>query len=140
MTDQAAIEIAAGLLERHEDIRLTLYKCTAGKNTIGVGRNLDDKGITLDEAKYLLSNDIREKIEFLSTKPYWVGLDSYRKAVLIDLAHCVGNSGFDGFRKMNAALAAGNYTEAADQILDSAFAKQTGGRADDLAKIMRRGS
>ena len=42
----------------HEGLKLTPYRCTADKLTIGVGRNLDDVGITQDEAEYLLDNDI----------------------------------------------------------------------------------
>ena len=37
-------------LKRDEGVVFTLYKCSAGKNTIGVGRNLDDRGITEDES------------------------------------------------------------------------------------------
>ena len=40
-------------LKRDEGVVLTLYKCSAGKNTIGVGRNVDDRGITEDESDYL---------------------------------------------------------------------------------------
>ena len=43
----------------HEGLELTPYKCTAGQLTIGVGRNLDDRGITEDEARFLCKNDIK---------------------------------------------------------------------------------
>ena len=52
-------------LKRDEGVVLTLYKCSAGKNTIGVGRNIDDRGITEDESDYLLSNDIDLCVEEL---------------------------------------------------------------------------
>ena len=53
-------------LKRDEGVVFTLYKCSAGKNTIGVGRNLDDRGITEDESDYLLSNDIDLCVEELT--------------------------------------------------------------------------
>ena len=45
------------LLIRHEGIKLKPYHCTSGKLTIGIGRNLEDRGITKEEAIYLLNND-----------------------------------------------------------------------------------
>ena len=45
-------------LIRHEGLRLTVYDCPAGYKTIGVGRNIEQKGITESEALYLLDNDI----------------------------------------------------------------------------------
>src|SRR5438876_896932 len=47
------------LLVKHEGLSLKPYRCPAGKRTIGVGRNLDDRGISEDEAAMLLGNDIR---------------------------------------------------------------------------------
>ena len=37
-------------LIEHEGLEQKVYRCTAGKLTIGVGRNLEDKGITEEEA------------------------------------------------------------------------------------------
>ena len=47
------------LLVRHEGLRLKPYRCTAGKLTLGVGRNLNDCGISQTEAYVLLGNDIQ---------------------------------------------------------------------------------
>jgi len=44
-------------LREHEGLRLPPYHCPAGKLTIGIGRNLGDKGITEKEAVMLLEND-----------------------------------------------------------------------------------
>ena len=43
---------------KHEGLRLYPYNCSEGKLTLGIGRNLDDRGITEEEALYLLNNDI----------------------------------------------------------------------------------
>jgi lysozyme len=45
-------------LVRHEGLRIKPYRCTAGKLTIGIGRNLDDCGISQSEANIMLINDI----------------------------------------------------------------------------------
>ena len=38
----------------HEGLRLKPYRCTAGKLTIGVGRNLETKGLSEEEALFYL--------------------------------------------------------------------------------------
>jgi lysozyme len=45
-------------LVRHEGLRLKSYRCTAGNLTIGIGRNLDDCGISQSEGYIMLINDI----------------------------------------------------------------------------------
>ena len=40
-------------LVAHEGMRLDVYKDTLGINTIGIGRNLDDRGITKDELDWM---------------------------------------------------------------------------------------
>lgn len=45
-------------LIRDEGLKLKPYRCTSNKLTIGIGRNLDDNGITEAEARYLLHNDL----------------------------------------------------------------------------------
>lgn len=133
------IHIAKASLRTHEGLRLKAYRCTADKTTIGYGRNLDDKGISKDEAEQFLDTDIAECIQDLSTFPYWNNLNDRRQAALIDLRFCLGPNRYRQFVKMEAALNAGDYEEAADQILDSRFAQQTGHRASDLALMIQEG-
>ena len=49
------------MLKRHEGVRDKVYMCSAGYETIGVGRNISESGLGLsnDEIEYLLKNDIR---------------------------------------------------------------------------------
>jgi lysozyme len=69
-------------LVRHEGLRLKPYRCTAGKLTIGVGRNLEDKGISQQEAYELLENDIREcEVQLLTEIPdIYLSLDIFALA------------------------------------------------------------
>jgi lysozyme len=52
-------------LVRHEGLRLKPYRCTAGKLTIGIGRNLDDRGISQKEAYAMLERDIKDCKQWL---------------------------------------------------------------------------
>ena len=53
------------MIRTNEGYRQFPYRCTADKLTIGIGRNLDDKGISPEEANMLLENDIAECITVL---------------------------------------------------------------------------
>lgn len=83
---------AKAQLVRHEGLRLKPYRCTAGKLTIGVGRNLEDKGISQQEAYELLENDIREcEVQLLTEIPdIYLSLDINRKVVLINMCFNLG--------------------------------------------------
>lgn len=127
-------------LIRDEGIRLKAYYDTMGKITVGVGRNLTDKGLSQDEALYLLDNDIREAQNgVLTVLPWTVGLDEPRMAVLINMAFNLGLRGLLSFRKTLEAIAKADYDDAAKHMLDSDWAEQVGKRATRLAEQMRSG-
>ncbi len=128
------------LLITHEGLRLKPYRDSVGKLTIGVGRNLDDVGITEEEALYLLKNDIKRVLDFLKERlPYWNGLTETRKMALVDMCFNLGPGGFLSFKRMLAALERGDYEQAAREMLDSKWARQVGRRAEELAEMMREG-
>src|SRR5713101_3726055 len=81
------------LLVKHEGLSLKPYRCPAGKLTIGVGRNLDDRGISEDEAAMLLDNDIRFVWKELSrVLPGFTLLDETRQNVLMDMCFNLGTA------------------------------------------------
>ena len=124
----------------HEDIRLKPYVDTVGKVTIGVGRNLDDKGISMVTALQMLDEDITEVMRDLENHfPWFLDLDHIRQRVLMDMRFNMGPHRFRGFKRMLAAVEAGNWDKAADEMLSSVWAKQVKMRAVRLAKMMRDG-
>lgn len=128
-------------LRRHEGERLKPYRCTAGKLTIGVGRNLDDRGITAEESAYLLSNDIdRVWTELKARIPWVTGLSDVRQRVLLDMAFNLGTDGLMKFRNTLATIQAGNYQKAGEMMLDSLWVKQVGMRAQRLSRMMQTGT
>lgn len=128
-------------LRRHEGERLRPYRCSSGKLTIGVGRNLDDRGITAAESAYLLNNDIdRVWVEVESRMPWIRQLNEVRQRVLLDMAFNLGIDGLMKFRNTLATIRAGDYQKAGVMMLDSLWAKQVGNRAQRLAVMMQTGS
>lgn len=124
----------------HEGLELKPYHCTADKLTIGVGRNIQDRGITEDEARYLLKNDIKiVEDELLTRKPVVAGLDSVRQRVLVDMGFNLGLPILMKFQNMWNAIEEGDHHEAARQMMDSRWADQVGRRAERLAQAMSSG-
>lgn len=133
--------MSEGLLEqlrRHEGLRLKPYKDTVGKWTIGIGRNLDDVGITEAEALHLLANDVkRVKKELDYRIPWWSELPPKAKQVLQNMCFNLGWPRLAGFRKFLDALERRQYSIAADEMLDSRWAQQVGYRARELSDMVR---
>ncbi len=127
-------------LRLHEGERFRAYKCTAGKTTIGVGRNLDDVGITRAEADFLLDNDIaRIEQELDTAHPWWLEMNEVRQRVLIDMTFNLGISRLNTFTNTMSAMRRGDYVRASEEMLASRWASQVGQRATRLAEMMRTG-
>ena len=126
-------------LKKHEGLELKPYKCTSNKLTIGIGRNLEDVGISEIEAEYLLMNDLDTYMTAAKTYDWYNGLNDARKAVIVSMLFNMGQTNFNKFLKMKQALSVGDYPEAAKQMLDSRWAKQVKGRAVELSKQMETG-
>jgi len=127
-------------LKRHEGVKLKPYFDTVGKCTIGIGRNLDDIGITEKEAEMLLTNDIHEAIFQLTRRFTWTKeLDEVRFAALINFTFNVGIGTVSKFTNAMALLKDGKYDMAADEFLNSKWAKQVGQRAIDVTEQIRTG-
>jgi len=128
------------MIEAHEGRRLKPYRDTVGKLTIGVGRNLDDVGISDAESSFMLQNDIERVIRELNHQiPWWISLDQVRRMVIVDMGFNLGVPGLLKFRDFISALQRGDYRTAAAEMLDSLWARQVGRRADDLASMMVTG-
>ena len=132
-------EIKAKLM-KHEGLRLKPYQCTAGKWTIGVGRNIQDRGITEAEAMHLLDNDIDECQEELDRIiPWWIEKPAYVQLVLINMIFNLGATRLLGFKKFLKAVEENNFNLASTEMLDSRWAEQVGQRSIELSEFMKNG-
>jgi len=148
-------------LIEHEGMVLQVYKDSLGIDTIGIGRNLEDRGISKEEldamdiptmghiyeyginevdAVYLAENDVQivEK-ELLDAHPCIAGLDAVRQLVLMDMAFNMGVPRLCKFKKMWAAIHDNNFTVASKEMLDSRWASQVKSRSTKLAHAMYSG-
>lgn len=136
--------------------------------TIAVGRNLDatrggphgplgisaqetaelfitrasclQKGITLEQSKVLFRNDMDLTLAELDRVfPWWRTLDPVRQRVLANMGFNMGIPRLSGFRKFLQYARAGDYANAAVEMLDSRWANQVHERATRLAELMKLG-
>lgn len=121
-----------------EGLRLKPYRCPAGKLTLGVGRNLDDRGITRDEAMVMLDNDIQDFWAKLQTELPWLpGAPEPVQEALLNMCFNLGLGGLLAFKNTLALIKGGDYAGAAAAMLDSQWARQVGGRAQRLSDMVR---
>ena len=128
----------ATMLEQHEGRRSHPYRDDVGKLIIGVGRNLDDRGLSADEIDVLLANDITiARAGCRALIPAFDGFNSKRQAGLISMAFNLGQTRLADFMRMRAAINDGNWTGASTEALDSYWAGQVGRRASEIAALLR---
>jgi len=145
----------------HEGLRLQVYKDTLGIDTIGIGRNLEDRGITKEEldwmdipsmdavyeygiteadAMYLAKNDVQiVEEELVRAHPCVEELDAVRQLVLMDMAFNMGVPRLRKFTKMWNAVHEKKFDIAAKEMLDSRWAIQVKSRSTKLAHAMHHG-
>jgi lysozyme len=140
MTEELMNRIKAQLV-RHEGLRLKPYRCTAGKLTIGIGRNLDDRGISQKEAYAMLERDIQDCEQWLIDEipEVYNKLDEVRQSVLLNMCFNLGIKGLLEFKNTLSFIGAGDWERAANNMLASKWAKQVGMRAIELSEMMRKG-
>jgi lysozyme len=140
-------DLLAKELERDEGLRLFPYKDSVGILTIGIGRNLDEIGISEAEARILLESDIARVERDLDTAlPWWRKLDEDRQRVLVNMAFNLGADSTSpdprkrkllAFKNTLGAVLIGDYDGAAALMLKSKWAIQVGPRSVRLAARMR---
>lgn len=126
-------------LRAHEGERLFPYRCTSGKLTIGIGRNLDDKGISVEESAIMLRNDITECVEDLEQIfPDFHRFTILRRRALTDMRFNLGPQGFRKFKGMIAAIEKDDWDDAANHALNSLWARQVQPtRVETITKQLR---
>jgi lysozyme len=149
------------MLVVHEGCVLTVYQDSLGIDTIGIGRNIEHRGITdkeltflgyysiievyaegitEDGARHLLENDISiVERELLEAHPCVEFLSDNRIIVLLNMAFNLGVPRLCKFRKMWAEIHEKDFDAAAYEMLDSKWARQVKGRATELADLMKAG-
>lgn len=141
-------------LEFHESCVLKPYYCPTGHLTLGIGHNVEarpftdeekraigdwKKGITKNMAYMICRNDVNICLNQLKTLSFWNQLDLERQYALLDMCFQLGFKGLCGFKKMLKAMRWGKWQTAAEECLNSDYARQTPARAKRIARLMKEG-
>ena len=148
-------------LIEHEGMVLEVYQDTLGIDTIGIGRNLKDRGISKEElayldipnietvyqhgiteadARFLAMNDIKiVESELCRVHECVENLDAVRQLILMDMAFNMGVPRLCKFKKMWSAIHEENFEAAGFEMMDSKWARQVGRRARILSDAMKAG-
>ena len=133
----------ADQLSKEEGYQRYVYLDHLGYETIAYGRCIAEGvgyGIDEEEARYLLMRDIdRVKRSCADAFDFWEDVSPNIRETIVMLVFQMGLAGYQKFTKHLRAIADKNFDEAAAQLLDSKFAKQTPARAKRMAKRIKRG-
>ena len=127
------------VLTDHEGLKYKPYKCTAGKLTIGIGHNLDDRGVSPAVVDLMYEEDVTEVVADL--KVIFTNFDDLPydiQIVLADMRFQLGAGRFRKFKKMITAVKQSNWSEMIIQMKDSSWYKQTTNRANDLISMVQK--
>lgn len=151
------------MLRFDEGEKLQVYKDTEGYWTIGIGHLLTknpskeqaiaclDKElnrvtsgvISKSESEQLFNQDTSRALQDISRSELssiYIQMNGPRRAALVNLTFQLGLAGVLKFRKMIQYLKVGNYEAAADEGLDSKWARQTPNRARRVTEVIRTGT
>ena len=133
----------------NEGFRVRPYLDSLGVETVGIGFNVkylnferyglnkDNLYIPYKKALEILHDKIDDLIVTYENLPWFIELPGEIKEVLIEVAYNIGIIKLYGFKKMMKYIKKGDWNKAADEMLDSKWAKQVGKRAVKLSEIVR---
>lgn len=127
-------------VKRHEGFVPEVYTCPAGYPTIGYGTRINEIELEESTAEKWLVRELEEKHERLVGVFGFAEMDTVRQDVILEMCYQLGVGGCLRFKNMWAAIRVQDFERAADEMLDSRWAReQTPERARKLAAKMRSG-
>lgn len=125
-------------IKAHEGYEPMVYQCTEGHDTIGVGFKVSDLKLSEKVCDLILEEILDDLISRIERKLSWFRYSQDEvKLVIVNMSYQMGLSGVLKFKRALAAMEIKNWEMAADEMLDSLWAKQTPNRANELADIIR---
>ena len=125
-------------IKDHEGFSSTVYECTEGYDTIGYGFAIKDLELTEEIAEDILIGKLSKlRLRLCKTFDWFLDTPEVVQEVIMNMCYQMGLSGFSQFKKTIYYLETEQYEEAADEMLDSLWAKQTPNRAKELSEIIK---
>ncbi len=139
MASKVDFEKAKKMLIFDEGKKTRPYKCTAGKTTIGIGRNLDDVGISDATIDLMFKEDLERAAsicENIFGLEQWNRWSDARRLGWTNFAFQLGRSRMLGFRNTLKAAIAEDWADTERRLRESLWAKQTPNRAERVIAMI----
>ncbi len=136
------------MIKKHEGVRTRPYKDSLGLWTVGVGHLIGDgkslppewnREFTMEEIDALFAKDYEHHKKQAEKSPGYDKANEKGRGALIDLAFNMGGAWYKKFKNASAALAAGDFKTAAEELTDSQWYQQVKGRAQTIVAMIRDG-
>ena len=125
-------------IKKHEGFVEHVYQDSLGIDTIGYGFAIKDLILDEDIAEDILMRKLEKLKRNANSRFQWLeDMPQEVQAVVLNMCYQLGVTGVSKFRKAISALQEGDWDEAANEMLDSLWARQTPNRAKELSNIVR---
>lgn len=137
-------------LKIDEGVVYATYKDHLGYPTFGVGHLVlkEDPEFGAEDGTPVSEERVREcfekDLEIATSECYtlygpgtFVALPDEVQQILVNLMFNMGRPRLSGFKNFNSRISEGNWSAAADEMVDSKWYRQVGGRAERLVLRMR---
>ena len=133
-------------VKKHEGFRDHVYLDSLSKRTVGYGHLCvedhweDGKKYDKEYLEDILEKDLQSAIDQAHDMCQGMEISDDAKSIICEMIFQLGGNGVSKFKNMWKALKENppNYKEAAVQMLDSRWAKQTPNRAKEMAGHMEK--
>ena len=153
MEKEKVLEYITPKTAEFEGFSSVVYKCPAGYDTIGYGRNIESHPLSQREREQLQNGEISKEVAmewlkkdleqryYLACDFAWFrDLDNVARAgAVVDLIYNLGYSGFKKFKKFIEAMNKRDCIKAVMELEDSAWFNQVGRRAKEISKMIQLG-
>lgn len=149
---EQVLKIALQLTSEFEGFSPTVYKCPAGFNTIGYGRNIEANPLSKDEEALLIDGKVSKEVALQWLKDtlsecydnlnglYWFDcLNDARAAAMVDMCYNLGFKGLMKFRNSINFLSQQNYNQASENLKLSRWYSQVKRRGIIITDIIKTG-
>ena len=153
MNKEEVLEYITPKTAEFEGFSSVVYKCPAGYDTIGYGRNIESHPLSKEEREQLQNGEISKEVAmewlkkdleqryYLACDFAWFrDLDNVARAgAVVDLIYNLGYSGFKKFKKFIDFMSKKDYKKASAELVDSKWYSQVGNRAKEICRMIEMG-
>lgn len=127
-------------IKEHEGLKLKLYKCPAGRLTIGYGHNIEDNGLSKTACEFILIEDIEEaerNLYAIFGRELYESLKNIQKIALIDMMFNLGIIKFLTFKKFIKAVKDKDWNKASEEVINSRAYEQNKRRYKKISEEIK---